>query len=106
MHTELLIGGRLVAGQGPREDILDPATGARIAAVPEAGPEQVDAAVDAAERAFPGWAATAPRDRAALLLRIADQIEADAADYAALESQNTGKPLVAVLTDEIPAIAD
>jgi aminobutyraldehyde dehydrogenase len=106
MHTELLIGGRLVAGQGPREDILDPATGARIAAVPEASPGQVDAAVEAAERAFPGWAATAPRDRAALLLRIADHIEADAAGYAALESQNTGKPLVAVLTDEIPAIAD
>ncbi len=33
MQTELLIGGRLVAGQGPREDILDPATGAKIAAV-------------------------------------------------------------------------
>jgi aminobutyraldehyde dehydrogenase len=106
MQTELLIGGRLVAGQGPREDILDPATGAKIAAVSEAGPEQVDAAVDAAERAFPRWAATAPKDRAALLLRIADHIEADAAAYAALESQNTGKPLVAVLADEIPAIAD
>lgn len=106
MQTELLIGGRLVAGQGSREDILDPATGAKIATVAEASSEQVDAAVDAAERAFPRWAATAPKDRAALLLRIADRIEADAADYAALESQNTGKPLVAMLADEIPAISD
>ena len=106
MHTELLIDGRLVAGQGSREDILDPATGVKIAAVPEASPEQVDAAVAAAERAFPAWAATAPKDRAARLLRIAELVEANAADYAALESQNTGKPLTAVAADEIPAIVD
>jgi aminobutyraldehyde dehydrogenase len=106
MQTQMLIGGRLVSGLGPREDILNPATGAKIAAVPEAAPEQVDAAVDAAEGAFPAWAATAPKERAALLLRIADRLEADAADYATLESENTGKPLTAVLADEIPAIAD
>ena len=94
------------AGQGPPEDILDPATGAKIAAVPEATAEQVNAAVAAAERAFAGWAATAPKDRAAALLRIADSLESDAADYALLESQNTGKPLTAMLSDEIPAIAD
>jgi aminobutyraldehyde dehydrogenase len=106
MQTQMLIDGRLLTAQGPREEILDPATGARIAAVPEASSEQVDAAVAAAERAFAGWAATAPKDRAVLLLRIADLLEREAADYAALESQNTGKPLAAVLTDEIPAIAD
>ncbi|HEV2267859.1 MAG TPA: gamma-aminobutyraldehyde dehydrogenase [Steroidobacteraceae bacterium] len=106
MQTQMLIDGRLVAGQGPQEDILDPAAGAKIAAVPEASPEQVNAAVAAAERAFAGWAATAPKDRAAALLRIADRLESDGAEYAALESQNTGKPLTAVLADEIPAIAD
>lgn len=106
MQTQMLIDGRLLTGEGPQEDILDPASGAKIAAVPEATPEQVNAAVAAAERAFPGWAATAPKDRATALLRIADRIESDAADYAMLESQNTGKPLAAVLADEIPAIAD
>ena len=106
MQTQMLIDGRLLAGQGPQEDILDPATGAKLAAVPEAAPGQVDAAVAAAERAFAGWAATAPKDRAAALLRIADHLESDAAEYATLESQNTGKPLTAVLADEIPAIAD
>lgn len=106
MQTEMLIGGRLTRGQGPTEAILDPATGAKIAAVPEAAPEQVNAAVEAAEQAFGAWAATAPKDRAALLLRIADHLDSEAADYAALESQNTGKPLAAVLSDEIPAIAD
>ncbi|HEX4268665.1 MAG TPA: gamma-aminobutyraldehyde dehydrogenase [Steroidobacteraceae bacterium] len=106
MQTQMLIDGRLLGGEGPPEDILDPATGTRIAAVPAATPEQVNAAVAAAERAFAGWAATAPKDRAAALLRIADRLESDAADYALLESQNTGKPLAAMLADEIPAIAD
>jgi aminobutyraldehyde dehydrogenase len=106
MQTQMLIGGRLLTGEGPQEDILDPASAAKIAAVPAATPEQVNAAVAAAERAFAGWAATAPKDRATALLRIADRIESDAADYAMLESQNTGKPLTAVLADEIPAIAD
>jgi aminobutyraldehyde dehydrogenase len=106
MQTQMLIDGRLVTGEGPQEDILDPAAGARIAAVPEASPEQVNAAVAAAERSFAGWAAATPKDRAAALLRIADSLERDAADYAMLESQNTGKPLTAMLSDEIPAIAD
>ena len=60
----------------------------------------------AAERAFEGWARTAPKDRAALLLRIADGLETEAEDYAALESRNTGKPLAAMINDELPAIAD
>ena len=106
MQTQMLIDGRLLPGQGPPEDILDPATGAKLATVCAASAEQVNAAVDAAERAFAGWAATAPKDRGAALLRIADRLESDAADYAMLESQNTGKPLTAVLADEIPAIAD
>jgi aminobutyraldehyde dehydrogenase len=106
MQTQMLIDGRLLPGQGPRQEIVDPATEARIATVSEATSEQVEAAVAAAERAFAGWAATAPKDRAALLLRIADLLERDAAAYAALESQNTGKPLAAVLSDEMPAIAD
>ena len=106
MQTQMLIDGRLRSGEGPQEDILDPATGARIIAVPEATPEQVNAAVIAAEHAFAGWAATVPKDRATALLRIADSLESDAAGYALLESQNTGKPLTAMLSDEIPAIAD
>ncbi len=106
MQTQMLIDGRLLSGEGPQEEILDPAAGAKIAAVPEASPGQVSAAVAAAERAFPGWAATAPKDRAVALLRIADHLESHASDYAGLESQNTGKPLAAVLADEIPAIAD
>ena len=106
MQTKLLIAGKFVKGTGAAEAILDSATGKQIATVHEAGPEQVDAAVTAAERAFEGWAQTVPKDRAAVLLTLADRIQADGAAYAALESQNTGKPLAAALNDEIPAIAD
>jgi aminobutyraldehyde dehydrogenase len=106
MQTQMLIGGRLVEGEAAAEPVLDAATGAQFATVHEASVAQVDAAVSAAEAAFPGWARTAPKDRAALLLRIADHIDAEASAYAALESRNTGKPLAAVLGDELPAIAD
>jgi aminobutyraldehyde dehydrogenase len=106
MQTQLLIGGRLVAGEGPVEQVLDAATGITVAAVAAASSAQVNAAVAAAEQAFDGWAQSAPKDRAALLLKIADRLDADAQAYAALESQNTGKPLNAALNDEMPAIAD
>ena len=106
MNTKLLINGKLVAGKGAKEDVLDPATGKPLVTVAEASPEQIESAVAAAAKAFPAWSATVPKDRAALLLKIADRIEAEAADYARLESQNCGKPYAAVLNDEIPAIVD
>ncbi|MBV8305928.1 MAG: gamma-aminobutyraldehyde dehydrogenase [Gammaproteobacteria bacterium] len=106
MNTKLLIGGRLVTGEGTTEAVLDAATGAEIASVPAASVSQVEEAVRAAEAAFPGWARTAPKDRSQALLRIAEEIEADADGYAALESRNTGKPLAAARNDEMPSIAD
>jgi aminobutyraldehyde dehydrogenase len=106
MQTQLLINGKLVAGKGESQRVLDPATGATITSVAEASPAQIKSAVAAAATAFASWSATVPKDRAALLLKLADRIESDAAQIAALESQNCGKPLAAVLGDEIPAIAD
>ena len=106
MQTRLLIDGVLTGGDGAAENIVDPASGAQIAQVPEASREQVDAAVAAAKAAFKGWSQTVPKDRAALLLKLADKIESEAGVLAELESRNTGKPLLAALNDEIPAIAD
>jgi aminobutyraldehyde dehydrogenase len=106
MQTNLLIGGKLLEGAGAAVRILNPARGSVIAEVREATREQVNAAVEAAEHAFDGWSQTAPKDRAAILLKLASRIEADGAAFAALESENTGKPLSAALNDEIPAIAD
>jgi aminobutyraldehyde dehydrogenase len=106
MQTKLLIKGKFMAGKGEKEEVIDPATGKPIVEVAEASEEQVDAAVKAAADAFPGWAATPPKDRSAVLLKLADRIEADADGFADLESRNCGKPLAAVKGDEIPAIAD
>ena len=106
MNTKLLINGKLIKGKGEEQDVLNPSTGKVITQVAEASEEQVVAAVGAAAKAFAGWAATVPKDRATLLLKLADRIEAEGQDFAALESQNCGKPLAAALNDEIPAIAD
>jgi aminobutyraldehyde dehydrogenase len=106
MQTRLLIDGVLTGGEGAAENILDPASGAQITQVPEASREQVEAAVASAKAAFKGWSQTVPKDRAALLLKLADKIESEAGVLAELESRNTGKPLSAALNEEIPAIAD
>ena len=106
MQTKLLINGKLVAGEGKVEEVLNPSTGKVLARVPEASRGQIDAAVKAADAAFDGWSRTPPKDRAALLLRLADRIEADGEAYAKLESRNCGKPYAAAFADEIPAIAD
>ncbi|MFM6988857.1 MAG: gamma-aminobutyraldehyde dehydrogenase [Arenimonas sp.] len=106
MQTQMLINGRLEAGTGESLAVYDPATGAEIARIAEAGPEQVARAVQAAEAAFAGWARTTPKDRATVLLQIADRVEAHADELARLESRNCGKPFAAALNDEIPAIAD
>src|ERR1700683_4297193 len=106
MQTKLLISGKLVQGTGSAEAVLDSATGQSIATVHEASPEQINAAVSAAEKAFDGWSQTVPKDRAALLLALADRMSADSGAFAALESQNTGKPAGGALNDEMPAVAD
>jgi aminobutyraldehyde dehydrogenase len=106
MQTKLLINGALVQGEGESEKVLDPATGKPIAQVSEASRAQVDAAVAAAEASFDGWSRTTPKDRAALLLKLADRIDGEGAAFAELESRNTGKPAAAMLNDEIPAISD
>ncbi|MDF3019788.1 MAG: gamma-aminobutyraldehyde dehydrogenase [Steroidobacteraceae bacterium] len=106
MNTKLLVNGKLVKGKGDDLGVLDPATGKVIVHVNEASEEQVIAAVKAAAKAFPAWSATVPKDRATLLYKLADRIEAEAEEFAKLESQNCGKPLPAALNDEIPAIAD
>ncbi|MCP1625781.1 gamma-aminobutyraldehyde dehydrogenase [Pseudomonas nitroreducens] len=106
MQTKLLINGQFVAGEGAALDILNPATGTVIGQIAEASEAQVDSAVRAANAAFDGWSQTAPKDRAMLLLRLADRIEEHAEELARLESDNCGKPYAAALNDEIPAIAD
>jgi aminobutyraldehyde dehydrogenase len=106
MNTDMLIGSKFVAGTEVAEQVLNPKTGGLILALPEASDSQIDAAVSAAKRAFPTWSRTTPSERSSYLLKIADAIEADAEGFAKLEALNCGKPINAVLNDELPAIVD
>ncbi|MDW6025232.1 gamma-aminobutyraldehyde dehydrogenase [Mesorhizobium sp. BAC0120] len=106
MQTEMLIGSKFEKGTETEEQILNPKTGETILGMPEASQAQIEAAVAAAEKAFATWSRTTPAQRSVHLLKIADRIEAEAKEFAALEALNCGKPINAVLNDEIPAIVD
>ncbi len=106
LETRLLIGGKLVAGEGEPQPVLNPRTGQIIAHIAEASPRQVNQAVHTAEKAFATWSRTTPGERANLLLKLADRIDAEAALYADLECRNCGKPRPIFLADEMPAVSD
>ncbi len=106
MDTQMLIGSTFEAGTEIEEKILNPKTGELILDLAEASLGQIDAAVDAADKAFQSWSTTTPGQRSAYLLAIADAVEKDALGFATLEALNCGKPINAVLNDEIPAIVD
>ena len=102
----MLIGSAFEAGTEAEETVLNPRTGETILKMPDANADQIDRAVAAARKAFSGWARTTPAERSALLLQIADAVEADLDNLAALEALNCGKPINEVKTAEIPAVAD
>jgi aminobutyraldehyde dehydrogenase len=106
MDTQMLIGSRFEKGTETEEPILNPKTGETVLGLPEASQAQIDAAVAAAEKAFATWSRTTPAQRSGYLLKIADRIETEAQEFSALEALNCGKPINAVLNDEIPAIVD
>jgi betaine-aldehyde dehydrogenase len=91
---------------GRTEPILNPATGEPIAEAPVSGAEDVERAVGAARRAFDGWGTTTPGERQLALLKLADAIEENGDEIARLEAENAGKPLQAVIDDEIPFMVD
>ncbi|OAR27329.1 betaine-aldehyde dehydrogenase [Streptomyces sp. ERV7] len=94
---ELFIGGRWSAAvDAETREIRCPADGSLVAVVDEGGPKDAAAAVGAAREAFDRgpWPRSTVAERAALLLRVADLIERDAAALARAESLDTGKRLV------------
>lgn len=94
---QLYIDGRWVDPRsGDHFDTLNPATGEVLEEVASAGRQDADIAVMAARRAFDDgtWGLqSAPRDRSALLLRVAELIRRDRDRLAELETLDNGKPL-------------
>jgi aminomuconate-semialdehyde/2-hydroxymuconate-6-semialdehyde dehydrogenase len=98
-----LIDGRLQAPRLNRWlDVFEPATGEVFASCPDSSAEDVAEAVAAAQRAAPFWAATPTEQRARLLQRLADLLEARLDEFAALESRDSGKPLSLARNLDIP----
>jgi aminomuconate-semialdehyde/2-hydroxymuconate-6-semialdehyde dehydrogenase len=81
---------------------IDPATGQIIAEIAESGPQDVDAAVAAASRAFASWHKTPAAERSSLLIRVADLIEQNLDELARLESEDSGKPIALARRVDIP----
>ena len=94
LPLDLCIGGKVVpASDGGRFEVLDPATGAVLASVADGTVEDAMAAVDAAEAAAAGWAATAPRERAEILRRAFELMTERREEIAHLISLENGKAL-------------
>src|SRR5271168_1306735 len=90
-----LIDGTWAEGRGfTNRDICNPAdTAEMLALVREAAPEQVDGACAAAARAFPGWRATPPPDRAHVLFKFRELLEKNFSDVAHSIVRENGKLL-------------
>ncbi|WP_433439084.1 gamma-aminobutyraldehyde dehydrogenase [Nonomuraea sp. CA-141351] len=109
MTTRLqnFINGEFVdAKSGRFSDIIDPCTGEAYLQAPVSGAEDVDAAFAAAAAAFESWGRTTPGERANLLLKVADAIDARADEINEAECLNTGKPRARMAEDETPVAGD
>ncbi|HEY8439469.1 MAG TPA: gamma-aminobutyraldehyde dehydrogenase [Candidatus Limnocylindrales bacterium] len=101
-----LIGGSFVdSASGETMEVINPANDEVIAQVPKSAEEDVNRAVDAAEKAFATWKTTTPQDRSLLMLKIADKLDERADELGRLESRNAGKPVGAAI-DEMAVASD
>ena len=106
-RVQNFVGGEYVeASDGRSSDLINPATGEVFAEAPVSNGADVDRAFEVADRAFETWRDTTPAERQLALLRIADAIEERAEDLVRAESENTGKPFMLTMEEEIPAMVD
>ncbi len=100
------VDGQAAALDGRDMDLVDPVTEEVFAKAAVSSEQEIDAACQAAARAFESWGRTTPSERQLALLKIADAIEARAEELVAVESENTGKPKALVLSEEVPPMVD
>ena len=104
---QMFIGGEWVnSSTGETEPDINPATGGSVAEIQAATGEDADRAVAAAQKAYEEvWFDTPPKERSAMMLKLADAMEADAETLALLEAEDVGKP-ISVSRADIPFIID
>ncbi|MFG2864605.1 gamma-aminobutyraldehyde dehydrogenase [Streptomyces sioyaensis] len=101
------IAGSLRSGSSGRtQDVVDPATGETVYSYELAGEVEVDAAVEAARRAFADWGGATPGERSDTLHRFAAALTEDAGDLARAESLNCGKPIKLSEEFDVPGSID
>ena len=107
---KLFIGGEFVDALSEKTfETRNPATGAVITPIAEAGPEDVELAVRSARKAFEDgseWRNMSPRDRGRLLWKLSELIRANAEELAELETLDTGKPIFESSRFDIPLAAE
>jgi acyl-CoA reductase-like NAD-dependent aldehyde dehydrogenase len=100
------VAGEFVEGvRDEWQQIIDPATGETIAEVPKGSEEDVNRAVEAADKAFDEWFETTPMERAEMLLKLANAMEEHTEELAQLETKNVGKP-ISLSREEVPFTID
>ncbi|HYT77681.1 MAG TPA: aldehyde dehydrogenase family protein [Actinomycetota bacterium] len=109
MSAELLVvgGERRAAAEGATTEVVEPGTGAPMAEVAAAGPEDARLAVDVAVRAFEEgpWPRTSATARGRVLLRASTHVRERLDELAELEARNAGKP-IGDAREEIGIVAD
>src|SRR5688572_23120638 len=94
----MLIGGELVAAKsGQTMETVAPYDGTPLAQVPLAGHEDVEAAVRAAQAAFPAWRDTPLTERSALIRRFASRLLERAEEFGLLDAADVGNPVTAMV---------
>jgi len=105
-ERQLLIGGRWTDASAGTYDVVNPATEEVVGAAPSASVEDAAAAAAAARHALPGWAATAPDERLALMAHAAAAIRARADDLLPLVIAETGATAAVGSRLQVPIAAD
>jgi aldehyde dehydrogenase len=101
------IGGEWVAPvKGQYFEDITPVTGKPFCEIPRSTAEDIELALDAAHKAFPGWANTAVAERAAVLNKIADIIEENLEMLAVAETWDNGKAVRETLAADLPLTVD
>lgn len=103
-HYPMVIGAELVSTG--RQELLDPCTGEAFASVAQGEIADVLQAVAIAKQAQKEWGALSVGERGAVLLKVADALEANHHMLAELESKNTGKPMKLSLDGDIHGAID
>jgi betaine-aldehyde dehydrogenase len=101
------IDGEFVPAHGTGTlDVIDPRTERIVAVSPVSDATDVDAAMAAAERAFPAWKRTTPGERQKALLALADALEAASDQLVEAQHRNTGQPMATIASEEVAVGAD